>query len=247
MVQVSVCPATADRRSQWRALRPVLILGGFVAIWWALMTGVAQAESTPHHHLLDHVRSQVQAEHHATPVRDAVRRVHHDVRATTEKVHHQARNTTRPVTHTVSAVLDRTPLAPVTTKATKTIRTTLSSTVATTRALVAKSAAGPVVGDRRGHGEGHSREARILNRAREFSLTASFCEGPDHLVGGTLFRGLRDTTPRHPTGRSPRPTPTPPATGRAAPPRFPTRTLPRAGRDPARPSRRSASPSRRCS
>src|SRR4051812_28711893 len=112
MVQVSVCPATADRRSQWRALRPVLGLGGFVAIWWALMTGAAQAETTPHHPLLDHVRSQVQAEHHATPVRDAVRRVLHDVRATTEKVHHQARNTTRPVTQTVSAVLDRTPLAP---------------------------------------------------------------------------------------------------------------------------------------
>ena len=88
MVQVSVCPATADRRSQWRALRPVLILGGFVAVWWALMTGVAQADSTPHHHLVDHLRSQVQAQHHDTPLRDAVRRTHHDVKATTGKVHH---------------------------------------------------------------------------------------------------------------------------------------------------------------
>jgi hypothetical protein len=145
MVQVSVCPATADRRSQWRALRPVLILGGFVAVWWALMTGVAQADSTPHHHLVDHLRSQVQAQHHDTPLRDAVRRTHHDVKATTGKVHHQARNTTRPVTRTVSTVVDSTPLAPVAAKATTTIRTTLSTTVATTRALVAKSAAGPVV------------------------------------------------------------------------------------------------------
>jgi hypothetical protein len=145
MVQVSVCPATADRRSQWRALRPVLILGGFVAVWWALMTGVAQADSTPHHHLVDHLRSQVQAQHHDTPLRDAVRRVHHDVQATTANAHHQTRNTTRPVTRTVSGVVDSTPLAPATTKTTKAIRSTLTTTVATTRALVAKSTASPVV------------------------------------------------------------------------------------------------------
>src|SRR6478735_827884 len=107
MVQVSVFAATADRRSQWRALRPVLILGGFVAVWWALMTGVAQADSTPHHHLVDHLRSQVQAEHHDTPVRDAVRRVHHDVQATTAKAHHQARSTTRPVTRPLTRTVTR--------------------------------------------------------------------------------------------------------------------------------------------
>ena len=83
MSQVSVCSATAHGRSPWRALRPVLLLGGFVAIWWALMTGVAQAESTPHHSLVDQVRSEVKAQHHATPVRDVVRRVHHDVKAQT--------------------------------------------------------------------------------------------------------------------------------------------------------------------
>ena len=67
MSQVSACSATAHGRSPWRALRPVLVLGGFVAVWWALMTGVAQAESTPHHSLVDQVRSQVKA--HTTPLR----------------------------------------------------------------------------------------------------------------------------------------------------------------------------------
>ena len=105
MSQVSVCSATAHGRSPWRALRPVLLLGGFVAIWWALMTGVAQADSTPHHHLVDHLRSQVQAQHHDTPVRDAVRRVHHDVKATTSKARHQVKESTRPVTRTVSTLV----------------------------------------------------------------------------------------------------------------------------------------------
>ena len=67
MSQVSVCSATAHGRSSWRALRPVLVLGGFVAIWWALMTGVAQADSTPHHSLVDQVRSQVKAQARPSP------------------------------------------------------------------------------------------------------------------------------------------------------------------------------------
>jgi hypothetical protein len=134
MHQVSVCPATAVRRSQWHALRPVLILGGFIAIWWALMTGVAHAESTPHHSLVDQVGSQLKVQHHSShPVREVIRRVHHDVRTTTStKVGHQVAETTEttaPVTRSVSTVTDSTPLAPVTTKVIKTVHTALSQTV----------------------------------------------------------------------------------------------------------------------
>src|SRR4051812_6640440 len=99
-MQISGDGTTAGERSFQHALRLLLILGGFVAIWWALMTGVAHAESTPQHashHGLDVLRASAKA-HHPTPVRDLVRRVHHDVEATTAQAHqttshvsHQAR------------------------------------------------------------------------------------------------------------------------------------------------------------
>lgn len=144
MSQVSVLPATASGRSQWHALRPVLILGGFVAIWWALMTGVAHAEGTPHHGL-DSLRASVKA-HHPTPVRDLVRRVHHDVKAntakTTEHVSHQA----RPVVRTASSIVSSTPIA---SQATKTVSTTVSETISgtveKTRNLLHKTTAEPVL------------------------------------------------------------------------------------------------------
>jgi hypothetical protein len=137
MDQVSVRPVTASRRSHWHALRPVLVLGGFVAVWWALMTGVAQADDgTAHHHLVDHLRSQVKVQQHQTqqhrPVRDLVRRAHSEVKATTTPVRHQVRETVRPVTHQV-------------TQATTTIHSTVSETVQTTRDLLQKSHAGPAV------------------------------------------------------------------------------------------------------
>jgi hypothetical protein len=144
--QFSGYSTTAPGRSSLHALRPVLILGGFVAIWWALMTGVAHADSTPSHHLVDHLRSQatVATQHHDEPVRAAVRRVHHDVQATTTEVRHQVRSTTRPVTQHVSAAVRKTPLAPVATKVTETIHTTLSETVATTHAVLVESPVGAV-------------------------------------------------------------------------------------------------------
>lgn len=147
MTQVSVCPATAARRSQWRALRPLLILGGFVAIWWALMTGVAQAESTPQHHGLDALKKSTHSVRtHVAPVRDVAKRVHHDVKATTSKATTQVRTTVRPATkpavRTVSSVVSSTP---VVNQVTKTLHTTVSDTVAKTRELVRNTAAGPVV------------------------------------------------------------------------------------------------------
>src|SRR3954449_2671297 len=106
MSQVSVCSATAHGRPSWRALRPALVLGGFVAIWWALMTGVAHADTdhAPRHHGLDAVRTTAKA--HLAPVRDAVRRVHHETRTTatraTAPVHHQLAPVTKPVTQPVA-------------------------------------------------------------------------------------------------------------------------------------------------
>src|SRR3954454_3899923 len=129
MSQVSVCSATAHGRPSWRALRPVLVLGGFVAIWWALMTGVAHADTdhAPRHHGLDAVRTTAKA--HLAPVRDAVRRVHHETRATPTRaaapVRHQVRPAPEPVTRTVASVVTSTPVLE---KATRTVRTTVSDT-----------------------------------------------------------------------------------------------------------------------
>jgi hypothetical protein len=145
MTQVSVCPATAERRSQWRALRPVLILGGFLAIWWALMTGVAHADSTTQHHGLDKVSASVKGQH-VGQVHDVVRRAHHDAKPTASKrtshVSHQARPVTRKV-RTAASIVSSTPIAD---QATKVIRTTVSDTVAKTKKLVRNTAAGPVFG-----------------------------------------------------------------------------------------------------
>jgi hypothetical protein len=120
----------------------MLLLGGFVAIWWALMTGVAQADSSPH--LVDTVRTQVKA-HTDSPVRHLVQRAHHDVKASSSKATSNVRHQARPVGRTVVTVVKTTPVAQVATHATKTIRTTVSETVAKTRSLLTKTAASPVV------------------------------------------------------------------------------------------------------
>ena len=43
MAQVAHAKVTAERRPLLRALRPLLVLGGFATLWWILMTGSAQA------------------------------------------------------------------------------------------------------------------------------------------------------------------------------------------------------------
>ncbi len=141
MSQVSGTPATAHGRSAWRVLRPVLVLGGFVAVWWALTTGVAHAEASPHG-LGDTVRAAAKAQH-SSPVRDVVRRVHHEARPTTTKVATHVRHQAAPVTNTVSSVVDATPVAPVKQEVTETIRSAVSDTVKKTRSLLAKTAADP--------------------------------------------------------------------------------------------------------
>ena len=86
--------ATAEKRPSWHALRPWLLLGGFVAVWWILSTGAAQADSTPRLHVAEQVSGLTQAtpvrhladhghrvtttaHHAATPVRDHVKTVSH--------------------------------------------------------------------------------------------------------------------------------------------------------------------------
>lgn len=136
MSQVSGTPATAYGRSTWRVLRPVLMLGGFVAVWWALSTGVAHADGPQG--LGDTVRAATKAQH-SSPVRDVVRGAHHEAKPTTTKVRHQA----EPVSRAVSSVVDSTPIAPVTSEVRETVRSTVSETVEKTRSVLTKTTSKP--------------------------------------------------------------------------------------------------------
>lgn len=138
MSQVPVRSEAACGRSPRRALRPLLLLGGFVALWWALMTGVAQAEDAPDRgSVLGQVVSQVTANpvtanpgkanpvqaDPVKPVRGAVSTVTHEVHKAVEpvtkqvaaEVHHTptVRTVTTTVSQTTHQVLDVTPAKPV--------------------------------------------------------------------------------------------------------------------------------------
>src|SRR3954452_16115224 len=164
MDSVSGCPVSAARRTPRIALRPVLILGGLVAVWWALMAGVAHADGGPRrHHLVHQVPSPVAAEradarhegreHRARPgqeasVGKALRRTHHVVEATqvASVMHETAVPVTRTVARTASTAVDATSVAPAAKRAVATIGVTVSKTVGTARALVTQTPAGPAVG-----------------------------------------------------------------------------------------------------
>jgi hypothetical protein len=154
MSQVSAYPVAAHGRSTWRALRPLLLLGGFALLWWALMTGVAHADGSdkPRPSVLDQVRSAAKA--HATPdkkptakpARDLVGKTRETVKATTTQVTHRVttdvRKTVEPVTRSVTATVESTPVVG---KVTKAATQTLGTTVTKTRALLNETAVGPVV------------------------------------------------------------------------------------------------------
>jgi len=139
MSQVSVAPTTAHKQTSWLAMRPLLILGGFVALWWDLMTGIAHADGkdAPRHSVLDQVRSSAKA-HHAAPAKDVVRKVQHTVKANTSTVTKDVPKHTEPVVHRVTSVVQSTPVVRDVTK-------TVSETVTKTRSVLKKTAAGPVV------------------------------------------------------------------------------------------------------
>ena len=149
MSQVSVCSGTAQGRSSWRALRPVLILGGFVAVWWALMTGVAHADTDrgPQHHGLDALRTTAKAhvDQVRTPVRAVAHRVHHEAKATTTRAAAPVRHQVRPVATTVKSVTSTVRSTPVVTKAEQAVRTTVSSAVTEADELLVETAVSPVV------------------------------------------------------------------------------------------------------
>jgi len=103
MNQDLVSPATAAKRSRRHALRPWLLLGGFVAVWWILATGTAQADSAPRHHL--QVTETVSALTHATPVRHLADRGHQVTRQTTHHANAVVKHPVATVRHTTRAAV----------------------------------------------------------------------------------------------------------------------------------------------
>ncbi len=106
--------ATTDIRRVLRAVRPVVVLGGFVLVWWCLMTGAAQADTKVQHTLetakpvAGHVESGRQAAHH-----------HVDRALSTSK-----------------ATVRNSPAAPIARAATTRVRTQVAEVVETTRSAV---------------------------------------------------------------------------------------------------------------
>ena len=123
--------ATTDERRSFRALRPLLLLGGFALVWWFLMTGAAQANGGPDRGLADTARSatgtvervldrpaaapagKVRQQHRA-PVAHATRAVHQRVNTVVSPV-------TTPVVSVVEHAVENT-VKPVTTRTTGTVR-----------------------------------------------------------------------------------------------------------------------------
>jgi hypothetical protein len=106
MNQDVVSPATAEKRSRLRALRPWFLLGGFVAVWWILATGTAQADTAPRLHL--HVAESASALTHAAPVKHLVDRGHQVTRTTTRHAATTVRDHAKTISHATRTTVQAT-------------------------------------------------------------------------------------------------------------------------------------------
>lgn len=124
MSQGTAVAVTTDTRRSFTGLRPFLLLGGFVVLWWCMATGTAQAAEAPHHDLgtttkaLGATADRVvhQTTHHAV---DRVRHTSHSPKVT--------QNVTETVTQKVSQGI-RQHVAPVRAAVVKTVQVTLTKT-----------------------------------------------------------------------------------------------------------------------
>jgi hypothetical protein len=106
MNQDVVSPATAEKRSRRHALRPWLLLGGFVAVWWILSTGTAQADSAPRLHL--HVAESASGLKHAAPVKHLADRGHQVTRKATHHAATPVRDDTKTISHATRTTVQAT-------------------------------------------------------------------------------------------------------------------------------------------
>ena len=131
--------ATADERRSFSALRPLLLLGGFVLVWWFLTTGAAQASGGPDSALADTARSATGTVERvvdrpaprsapAGKVRQHRAPVAHVTEAVTQRVDTVVGPDTTPVASVAERTVENT-VKPVTTRATDTVRSTVRKVV----------------------------------------------------------------------------------------------------------------------
>lgn len=130
--------ATTDTRRWLHALRPVLMLGGFLLAWWFLMTGTAQAADHEEHGLGTTTRALAGTVHghHDRPTQRTVeveRRAPHSAAAkVTQAVRHHA----APVVTMAERTVERTATQPLVKTATDTVRSTVTEVVDGTRSTL---------------------------------------------------------------------------------------------------------------
>jgi hypothetical protein len=119
MSQEPQVAATADASRSGRALRPLLLLGGFVVLWWCLATGTAQADDSSHdlakatRGLAGTVERTAQKPVHHVATR-AAKATHPSASKAAHTVHqHAAPAASSPVIHTVEKTVGTSPAKPL--------------------------------------------------------------------------------------------------------------------------------------
>jgi len=147
--------ATPDERRWFSALRPLVLLGGFVLVWWFLMTGAAQADGGPDGGLADTARKATgavdrvvdrpaprsvprsapdhKAEQHRAPVA-------HVMRAARQRVDTVVSPVTAPVVSVTEHAVENN-VKPVTTRTTEAVRSTVRKVVRDVRSGVENGSA----------------------------------------------------------------------------------------------------------
>jgi hypothetical protein len=130
--------ATTDIRRWLRALRPLLMLGGFVVVWWCLATGTAQASEGPQHDLGTTTKALGgtvdRVVHHATHSPKATSS------ATTTVRHHVA-----PVRQVVAKTVEQTPAKSLAKPVVQAVTAQVTPVLDKAEKTLAKTPLGPVV------------------------------------------------------------------------------------------------------
>lgn len=145
MSQGTRVAATTDTRRFGRALRPLLLLGGFVVLWWCLATGTAQADDGAHD-LGKATRGPAGTVERAAhqPARNVAGPAHRATHSAAPKVAHTVRQHAAPAVSPVASPAVRTventvrtsPVKPLLDAATTAVRTEVVPVLEQTRQTV---------------------------------------------------------------------------------------------------------------
>jgi hypothetical protein len=137
--------ATTDTRRFGRALRPLLLLGGFVVLWWCLATGTAQADDGAHDlgKATRGLAGTVERAAHQ-PGRNAAGPAHRATHSTAPKLAHTGRQhaasavspVDSPAVRTVESTVRTSPVKPQLDAATTALRTEVVPVLEQTRQTV---------------------------------------------------------------------------------------------------------------